>query len=201
MKAHIYPLFTIRCGALSLSKCSLFIVHCSLFIVHCSLFIVHCSLFIVLCSLFIACNRTAQMPVVFSLQTDNVSMTLQLNADKTFNFKNKHSKSIAFHEEGTYTLTGSNVILDYANPSYSYKCADIPLVNDTFLFVTYKESLYLVHANQPNEEQRKIFIKNLEQSIKDHTFNIFEEDLYMMHTGGDLSPLNPPQGGLAEAKK
>ncbi|MCL2326980.1 MAG: hypothetical protein FWC39_00550 [Bacteroidetes bacterium] len=148
-----------------------------------------------------ACNRPAQTPVVFSLQTDNVSMTLQLNADKTFSYKTKHIKSVAFNEEGTYTVTDSSVILDYTNPSYSYNCFEIPLDNDTFLLVKYKKTMYLVHANQPSEEHRKIFMKNLMQSIKNHTFNLFEEDLYMPHTGGDLSPLNPPQGGLAEAKK
>lgn len=135
---------------------------------------------------FAACSRPAQMPIVFSLQTDVVSTTLQLNADSTFNYKTKHIKSVLFNEGGTYTVTDSSVILNYTNPSYSYNCSDIPIVTDTFLFVPYKETIYLVRANQPSEEQRAIFMKNLAQSITNHTFNLFEEDMYLPHTEGNL---------------
>ena len=135
---------------------------------------------------FAACSRPAQTPIVFSLQTDVVSKTLQLNADSTFSYKTKHIQGVPFNEEGTYTVTDSSVILNYTNPSYSYNCWEVPIINDTFLFVPYKEIMYLVRANQPSEEQRAIFIKNLTQSINDHTFNLFEEDMYLPHTEGNL---------------
>ncbi len=127
-----------------------------------------------------------QSPVVFSLQTDEVSKHLQLNSDRTFTYKSKHIKSIVFEEEGTYSTTDSSLILHYNNLSFSYNCYEFPLVNDTFLFVPYKEKIYLVYGNQPNEEQRKAFMVSLEQSIKNHTFNLFEEDSYMEHSGGNL---------------
>lgn len=144
-------------------------------------------LFPIMCiALLAACSRPAQSPIVFSLQTEEVSMTLQLDTNRTFSFKNKHIKSILFHEEGTYTLTDSSVILYYNNPSYSYNCYDFPTTNDTFLFVPYKEHIYLVRSNQPTAEKSRAFMKELKRSLHDHTFNLFEGDYNLPYVSGNL---------------
>ncbi|MDR2962608.1 MAG: hypothetical protein LBU90_03070 [Bacteroidales bacterium] len=140
-------------------------------------------------TLFVACNTSKTTPVVFALQRDEVSIRLQLNHDSTFDYKAHHERGVAFHEAGRFTTTDTTLILKYTNPSYSYNCFTVPLENDTFLFVTYKEQLYLVHSNQPSEEQRSIFLCNLQKSIENHTFNLFEEDLYLPLTEGDIRTL------------
>ncbi|MDR1761180.1 MAG: hypothetical protein LBR55_01895 [Bacteroidales bacterium] len=141
---------------------------------------------IIFALVFDACSRPAQTPIVFSLQTDDVSMILQLDTNKTFSYKTKHTKSIAFNESGTYSITDSSLVLKYNNPSYTYNCFEIPLVNDTFVFVKYKEVLYLVHSNQPNAEQKTAFMTALAQSINNHTFNLFENDFNLPYSSGNV---------------
>lgn len=149
---------------------------------------------IIAITLFAACSRQAQSPIVFSLQTNEVSMTLQLDTNGTFVQKNKHEKSIQFHEEGTYTLTDSSVVLHYNNPSYSYNCFDVPITaTDTFLFINYKQQTYLVRSSQPTAESSRAFMQQLKQSLQNNTFNLFENDYNLPHSSGNLQLIYTPK--------
>jgi hypothetical protein len=100
------------------------------------------SLFLFSMIILVSCKKQNNS-IDFIKTTEDSKIQITLHSNKTFDYKAKSTKGVAFHELGTFKILDSLLIIDYTNKEYSYNCYTIALPNDTFLIATVRDVVFL----------------------------------------------------------
>lgn len=138
--------------------------------------------------------------ITFKKATESSDIQVTFNANKTFDYRAKSTKGVAFHELGTFKIADSLLIIDYTNKEYSYNCYTIALPNDTFLIATIRDEVFLYpilkgFPGQENLKTNKDLMNEIVKEYNNKNINGFvgtkylsakKEDFEFLYTGNTI---------------
>lgn len=148
------------------------------------------ALFIFVVSVF--CSCVDKNPIIFARKTDMSEVKLSLDTNGTFIYTAQSTVGTPFHEEGTYTVEDTLLILRFEFESYTYNTYEIPLQNDTMLIMSYKGENVLFPLRREFPEQnihlsQKEMMENIVEIYSSSDFPKYVGTRYFSHSSGDFS--------------
>ena len=147
-------------------------------------------LFIFVVSFF--CSCVDKNPIIFTRKTDMSEVKLSLDTNGTFMYTAQSTVGSPFHEEGTYTIEDTLLILRFEFESYTYNTYEIPLENDTMLIMRYKRKNVLFPLRRDFPERnlhlsQKEMMEDVVEIYSSPDFPKYVGTRYFSKSSGDFS--------------